>query len=774
MKSAARNPWMWLGELFPGLRGNDELYPISLRPRDGGPDGPLAGERTRLEASSGSGQRRLPLDGIWRYWPTDDRADLASPAVSDTEWPKMALPNNWYLEGLDTSGVVWFRRHFQVPASYRGKKLRLRFDGVDYFANVYLNGVLLGSHEGYFQPFEFDVSRAINFDGDNVLAVRVDSPEEAWGTVWHMRKTLIKGIFGHHDCRPGGGWGPRGQAHNTGGIWNNVTLFADPPVRTSAARVTPTLADDHSAAVVAVDVTTENAHGRQISGTAEVVIRPRNFRPSPDEPQELRFVQRVTVPVGTNVLHLTGTMLRPRLWWTWDHGEPNLYTATVTIHAGGATDQTECVFGVRSISIDDGWNWTLNGRRIFVRGSNYIPTQWLAEMDEARFRRDVELMRDANLNVIRVHAHVNREEFYRETDAAGIMVWQDFALQWGYDDSPAFAEKAVMQAHAMVDLLGQHPSIVVWCCHNESPWDASWLQYKVPDYDPNQNRALDTRLYATLKAADPTRYVHLNSGTGDGHPYPGWFHSTSFLDFKDLPDAPFVTEFGAQALPNLDVMQRMMPAGDLWPPNWDRWEFHDFQKMETFEMAGVRMGSSLEQFIENSQEYQANLIQFAIESYRRAKWQPITGLFHFMFVECWPSITWAVLDYYRTPKRGFDALRRAMQPVLPSIAFTSNELPAGQTFEFGLSVVNDLPRSFPNARLTWALIGRGNTPLEGVHIVNVAADSVTAVTPLRGQATMPAGEYCLEVRLEDEAGRLLGENELNFRLVAVTEPAPTR
>ncbi|MCX6024144.1 MAG: beta galactosidase jelly roll domain-containing protein [Chloroflexi bacterium] len=715
-------------------------------------------------SSQGNGAA-LSLDGMWRYCHTEDDERFARPAADDAAWSEMWLPNNWRLAGLDYAGVVWFRRRFRVPAAMRGRRVRLRFDGVDYLAKVYLNGALLGAHEGYFQPFEFDVTAGL-LAGENVLAVRVDSPTEEWGKVWHMRKTLIKGIFGHHDCRPGGGWGPEGQALNTGGIWNSVTLHADPAARLTRVRVEPTLAPDHQSADLAVELTIENTRGR-CAASVEVAVLPHNFTPGPDEPQEVRIAQNLPLAPGLNAERLSAALPRPRLWWTWDHGEPHLYRAEVTVRHDGEEDHRTVVFGVRTIEVADDWTWRLNGRRIFLRGSNYIPTQYLAEMDQTRFRRDVKLMQEANLNAIRVHAHVNREEFYRETDAAGILVWQDFALQWGYDDSAAFAEKAAGQMTEMIELLGQHPSIAVWCCHNETPWDAPWLQYKVPDYEPEQNKLLDRRLYEAATAADATRYVHLASGHGDGHPYPGWFHSKSYFDFADLPGQPFVTEYGAQALPSVENLRRMMSPRDLWPPDWEMWAFHDFQKMETFEIAGVRQGQSLEEFAANSQGYQARLIQFATECYRRAKWRPMTGLFHFMFVECWPSITWAVLDYWRAPKQGYDALRRAMQPVLPSIAYTNHELPAGKPFEFGLSVVNDLPHAFPNATMRWALVGRGRRPIEGEQRVDVDADSVTPVTPLRGEATLSPGDYCLEVRLVDSEGKLLGENELSFRLIGV-------
>jgi len=164
----------------------------------------------------------LNLHGTWRYQPADD-PDFYRPELDDSGWPGMQIPGSWFLAGLDHHGVVWFRRDFETDLA-PGQFATLQFDGVDYFADVFLNGVYLGRHEGYFDPFSFDVTPLL-LQGRNLLAVRVDSPFEPVGPDgWHMHKQLIKGVLNHHDCRPGGGWVGEGQAYNTGGIWNRVAL----------------------------------------------------------------------------------------------------------------------------------------------------------------------------------------------------------------------------------------------------------------------------------------------------------------------------------------------------------------------------------------------------------------------------------------------------------------------------------------------------------------------------------------------------------------------
>jgi beta-mannosidase len=720
--------------------------------------------------------QRISLNGMWRYRQTgSEEADYFVPGLDVSGWRTMETPQNWYLAGLNYHGVVWFRREFEADSGWQGRAVQLRFDGVDYLADVWLNGEKLGHHEGYFQPFAFDVTGRLNYGGVNVLAVRVESPYEEYGTVWHHHKTLIKGIFEHHDTRPGGGWSRAGQEYNTGGIWNDVSLTVSDFVTVDDLRLratwpfTVTVGAD---ATVHAHVSLRNHADVSVEATVALTLTPRNF--AGDEIAVSR--QTVKLTRGKKEVELKGVAPNPRLWWPWDRGEPNLYTARVTVTSDGDTlAEKETTFGFRQIQVGEDWTWTLNGQRFFPRGSNYISTQWLSQTDKAWFLRDVELMRQANLNFIRVHAHVEPVEFYEAADELGVLVWQHVSLQWGYTEAPAFVDEAQQQMRDMVELLYNHPSIVVWCGHNESPWDAPWMADRVPNYDPRQNKRLDELLRDLARKMDPTRYAHLNSGTGDGHPYPGWYSGT-WRQFAQLPGAPFVTEYGAQALPNLEMMEQMFAPEELIFKSGevrDRWEFHDFQPSETFRNAGIEQGETVEEFIANSQAYQANLVQFATESYRRAKYDPMQGIFHFMFVDDWPSITWSVLDYDRQPKAGFYALQTAMQPILPSIRASLPDQLDGQRWVYtsanklliSLWVVNDTLNAYPDALLRWRISdGGGQVVMSDVVRASVRADESRSVTSLR-PSHLTQGTYRLSVELSDAQGQLLGYNSFEFVII---------
>ncbi len=759
-------------------------------------DATVLADPSSVEQTGDGLYQEISLNGEWRYRQTGSEwGDYFSPDLDTGDWRAMSIPQNWYLAGLNYHGTVWFRRQFQADESWRGRVLRLRFDGVDYVADIWLNGEHLGRHEGYFQPFSFDVSEHLNYasgeGGANTLAVRVESPYEEHRVVWPHRKTLLKGVFAHHATRPGGAWDKAGQEYNTGGLWNDVSLLVSDFVTVDGFRLRatwPTTVTLGADADTRAHVSLRNHTNDPVEAQVTLTLVPRNF-----DGDEIRFPpQTVTLARGKTTLELGSVVQNPQLWWPWDRGFPNLYTARLVVAVDGKTVALqETIFGFRQIHVTRDWTWTLNGQRFFPRGSNYISTQWLSETDREWFLRDVGLMRQANLNFVRVQAHVEPLEFYEAADELGILVWQELPLQWAYTDAPAFVDEAQRQMRDMVELLYNHPSIVAWCAHNESPWDTPELAARMSNYDPRQNKRLDDLLRDVARELDPTRYIHVNSGSGDEHTYTGWSQGR-WRDFANLsdqnggqaasstsaqerPDMRFVTEYGAQALPNLEMMQKIFAPEELIYDSGEirnRWEFHGFQPRETFNVAEIDPGESVEAFIANSQAYQAHLIQFATESYRRAKYSPVQGIFYAAFVDNWPSVTWSVLDHERQPKQGFYALQTAMQPVLPSIDPALPERVEGRRWVYAsvddvviaLWVVNDTLDEYPGAQLRWRIeTGSGEDVTSRAYSVDILPDGVQRVVVPRNLDLAP-GDYNVYVELWDAEGGELGRNEFVFAI----------
>jgi beta-mannosidase len=704
----------------------------------------------------------VSLNGDWRFLPGNlqgaNQVDLAS-RLPDARWQDIRVPANWYLEGFDVSGVNWYRRQIDAPPRPASSLALLRFEGVDYFADVWLNGVYLGSHEGYFEPFAFDVSAVLRSGQRNELVVRVNSPIEH-PSQWSLRKRLIKGIFSHHDTRPGGAWSTRGQERNTGGIWSDVTLQMGAGVVLDESRVRSRVAVDGRPTEATISIPTwaaPDAVARPVD--AEVEFIPHNF-----SAETFTVRRRLVIGPGRGEQTLTMPLPGAHLWWPADLGAPDLYRVRVTLRRGAQLlDQREIVTGLREIFLDpQAQTWHVNGQRLFLRGTNYIATQWLSEMGEREYRRDVALMRQAHINAVRVHAHVSDRRFYRAADEAGLLVWQDFPLQWGYVDSAEFGDEAQRQVLAMVRVLDKHPSIFAWSLHNEPPWDAWWMKFKYSDYDANQNRALDERLERVVRQADDSRHVHKASLSSE-HQWQGWY-SGHWTDFNKPGTQPLITEFGAQALPDIQSLRRIFNEDEIFPDT-DRklelWEFHNFQKDETFKNAKVERGKNINEFIANSQAYQVRLTQLAVESLRRQKYKPVGAIFQFMFVEDWPSMNWGVLDYWRRPKAGYQALARAYQPLLPSIEWSVEQPAAGSTPEFGLWLVNDLTQPQAGLLLSWTLRCNGQLLSVDSFEADVDADAAKRLRTITAPA-LPSGPCALQVTLRDRDGAMRAENQYEF------------
>ncbi|ACT49260.1 glycoside hydrolase family 2 protein [Methylovorus glucosotrophus] len=707
------------------------------------------------QAAPSSGPQVLDLSGSWQFMPTNRIQVTPSLTPPAEGWRTINVPDNWFRQGQDISGQAWYSTRFKLDDSMRGKHAELKFEGVDYLADVWVNGQYLGHHEGYFQPFSFDITPHLR-DGDNVITVLVDSPLEK-PEDWSLHKRLVKGIFSHHDTRPGGAWSVRGQEQNTGGIWAPVSVAFSDQLAIQGLKLTPRRHGNAWRLDGEVAVAGDVSHETLVQVEAELV--PENFAG-----RSYRFAQPLKLKPGSQTFNMQYALTQPELWWPADYGKPNLYRFKLRItNNGRVLDSREQVLGLREIRVDETTQqWYINNHRMFIRGTNYIGSQWLAEMTPDRYERDIRMMRDAHVNAIRVHAHIASAAFYDACDRNGMLVMQDFPLLWGYSDDEAFHRTARAQAADMVRTLYHHPSVVSWTMHNEPPWDSPWMVSKYPDYRADQNLALDNALYQDVRALDDTRITRRESGTKE-HEWLGWYSDNWHAFARPAPN-PWITEFGAQALPVMSSLQRLFTDAEMWPqtePQWEKWQFHNFQPHETFNIAHVPRGNNVQELMQNTQAYQSRLIQFAAENYRRQRYAPVSAIFQFMFVENWPSINWGVVDYWRQPKPGYEALRTAFQPVLPSLQWVKDQYASGETIIIGLWAINDLWQPYPQAKYTISLLRDGQAVDQREWMLDMAADSGKKLEDYRLEQAKP-GQYELQAELQDSQGKRLGSNRYRF------------
>ncbi len=611
----------------------------------------------------------LRLSGDWqvRSLPLDSQ----QPAPSD-EW--IAVPECAHLQpALYPRQPYWgdhlrainqqawlYRRTLAIPSGdYR--RARLRFEAVDYFAQVWIDDQFAGQHEGHFAPFDFDVTNLLHGD-TATLTVRVTAPWDPpnpSGTypTDHVIRGLVKGLYEH-------GEGVIPPMVNPLGIWRPVWLLLDQGVSIDHVRIRTEL-DGR----VALRLRLTNATADDWRGSLDLRIDAENH-----DGAGVSLRQPLTLAPGIHEIERALTIPDPRLWWSWDQGSPDLYRldANLLDRDDQAIDAVHELLGVRTVRLErspDRFTYTLNDRPVFLRGSSYMPALYLSECSRESLARDLALARAANLNLLRVHVHVAPPELYDLCDCAGMLIWQDFELNWVQDPSPEFEQRALSMQRDMIDLLGNHPSIITWACHNEPTM--VFARRRNLEHHP------DPALYADALQQDATRPVFICSGqieddwqrSGDLHAYYGAIWSRHYADIY-THHPRLCSEFGFEAPAALDTLR-------AYPEVWDRLRH-------------------LESQIDDLWAYQAALIQYQVEHFRRLRTEGSAGYVHFWLVDLVPQVGCGVLDSRRVPKGGYETLKRASQPLLAMLEHDGRR-------PLALWIVNDLPRAYPEARVGWQI-----------------------------------------------------------------------
>ena len=625
----------------------------------------------------------MELSEGWRAAAADDhlRRSYTEHDFDDAAWHPVAVPGHWRSVPAFAAadGPLLYRCRFDAPAPADGRRAWLGFDGLFYQGDVWLDGGYLGDTEGYFVPHAFEVTDALRGRSGHALAVEVtcNASRDPHG------KRNITGVFQSGDHVDGAG--------NPGGIWRPVRVTETGPVRIASLRV---LCEDASPtrAVLVLRAVLDSDGARRVRLRTEVGPLDHEV----DQP----------LAAGANEVNWTVTVERPGLWWPRALGDPVLHDVRVAVMAGDGdapSDERRLRTGLRSVRLRR-WVCSVNGEPLFLKGAYHGPTRALpAEATAAEVRADVERAGEAGLDLLRVHAHVARPELYDAADETGLLLWQDLPLHGPY--ARGIRRQAVRQAQGMVDLLGHHPAVALWCGHDEPvPLDrrASPLRAVAAQQLPSWNRTvLDASVKRALTRADRSRPVVAHSGVAphvpqiegtDIHLGLGWGTG----DERDLPALArtlprlvrFVSGLGAASIPDGDCGPG--PLSDL-----DREVLDERFPPADFPDAAARRDAT--------QAYQARVVRRQVEELRRLKYRPTGGFAVSRLADAQPAVTSAVLGADRRPKAAWDALRAACRPVV----VVADRLPAtaapGDTLALDVHVVSDLRRPLADAEVTAAL-----------------------------------------------------------------------
>ena len=768
-----------------------------------------------INAQTSSPRRVVSLDGAgWKLAGLEPGAGqkLGIPRgeSADTKFIPTAVPNDVQLvtgadalgQGADLLDINhrewWYVRSFPTPRLRPSEQARLCFDGVDYFSDVWLNGEKLGSHEGAYTRFGYDVTKKLRGQGDNLLAVRVTAP---WRVPGRSHYEFMKGEYEEWwDALPGPGGivFPLGLHRSVRVEITSVTRLEEVQVETTA------LGSNQANLHVGIKLSSMGA-GRE--GTLKVVIQPDNFTGAALElpPQAVTF----TGDLGeSHKVELTAEVKDPKLWWTWDQGAQNLYRAEVTLQdeKGAALDRLNTTFGIRTLTRDENMLYRLNGRPVFLRGAWYAMSRlYPASTDRWTYEKDLRLARHANMNHLVNYTVVEKDDFYDLADRLGILLFIELpfnqegpidAVDKNYPRRDEFIRWSADEVTKIVRSLAHHPSAAVWSALSEVTGNG--VDYTTSG-DFRISEAADgyklfsDKMEEVVKQNDPDAlYFRAYCDFGERHFWNGAFFNGTTYDQQFDSEAGFVSEYGAQAMFPLEDLSRVLNPGELWskepgdysslalPLNIKKmsyaqpWQYFGLDFSTGALAANVdRHPRSLRDYISGSQVYQAFIYGYSADAFRRKLFAPINGMRSWMY-KSFPELPvggFGVIDAFDTPTMGYYAQKRTFAPVSMSygVRYALESVPAGSrwTAPVWISNATDEPLTLQVSSVLYDL--KGDRLLSASQPADVHAGQASQVGSLDWNLPEEPGVYLLRGRVERGPAEI-ARTEMYLKIV----PRPTR
>jgi exo-1,4-beta-D-glucosaminidase len=658
------------------------------------------------------------------------------------------IPGTTYNIGANFSNVAmpkdspfavpwWYRKEFTLPASYGGKTIWLSFGGINYRADIWLNGKRIAASDevaGAWRAYEFNITDVALPGRTNVLAAEIWGPSET-----DLAITFVD-------------WNPQPPDRNMG-LWRGVEISASGPVAMrNPAVISKVSSPANDNARLTATVFLENATANPIQGTLRGRI------------EKLEFAQDVELGPGASrdvtfdpekfpQLKISN----PRLWWPAQMGRPNLYSLTMEFDVNGAvSDRAETQFGIREITselnADKKRVFSINGKKLLIRGGGWA-MDMLLRQNPQRQEDELRYVQDMGLNTVRLEGKLEANGFFDLADRSGILImagwcccdhWERWA-KWTPLDHKIAEESLRSQMYR----LRGHPSLLMWLNGSDNPPPADVEKM----YLDVEQKILWPNPIVSSATAKPTT-VSGESGLKMTGPYEYVAPAYWLEDTKNGGAYGFNTETSpGPAVPPIESLREMLPKEHLWPID-DWWNFHagggNFKDVRVFTDAlNARYGqvTGVEDFAFKAQIMAYEGIRAMFEAYSRNKYTS-TGVIQWMLNNGWPSLIWHLYDFYLRPGGGYFGAKKALEGLHPMYSLDDRSV----------WVVSSQYQDVRGLKLTARIYNLDMTEKLSRQVsLNAAADSTNRALDLP-QIEGLSPVYFLDLRLEDSRGTLVGSN----------------
>ena len=711
---------------------------------------------------------KISLDGVWDLENSEKSIETVA-HIPGTVFE--ALLENKIIEdpfyGLNEQDMEWvyesdweFRYEFDLKQEFLDhKKIILRLNGIDTFAEIYINDELIGFTENMFVTYDFNVKSKLK-KSQNIMRVLIKSPTvkakeeiEKHGIRLNTGLAYIPGIPYLRKAQYSFGW-DWGPILPDIGIWQSIELIGFDNIKIDSTYITQTFhynidpldiktpEEITKIGIMAVDLSIK------IDLISDYEIENlKNYRIilTLKAPDDIIITKEKSIDSLNPTFNLN--IEYPYLWWTHDLGTPNLYDLIISIKNGQIIDKSTEKIGIRDLQLiqnPDKWGETffflLNGVPVFAKGANWVPIDSFIPRGKriGLYQSNLKHAKEANMNMIRVWGGGIYEDdlFYELCDMLGILVWQDFPFACAvYPSHKEFLENIKMESTQNIKRLRNHPSLALWCGNNEVEELWNW-ELKVSEiteeitknkFKAGYIKIFEDILPKFIEEHDPNRMYWPSSPSngyagdkigssysnspdiGDSHFWKVWHRNKPFSAYREF-DSRFMSEFGYESFPSIKTIKRFCPPEhfDFFSPIMENHQKNSAGNKKIFDYMKRRFSipQNFESQIILSQLTQAEAIEYGVEHWRRNRNDfHCMGSLYWQLNDCWPVASWSSLDYFGRWKALHYFAKKFYQPIFASVKEDSEKV------EFW--VTNDL-KSSKEVIFQWRILdSKGNTLMEG-------------------------------------------------------------